>query len=880
MQKKYPIPVIFLSCLLAWQAVAAAEPEQPVIREELRLLTRDYADFRKNQVSNVHYTLSVAVAADSDIFNGTARIGFDLAPGNFSPLTIDFDEGEIVSLTVNGNTADWAYEHWFITVAQESLDTGSNEIVIEYRRPFTTDGDGLHKFTDPENGEIYLYTNFEPYNANRLFPHFDQPNLKAPFTLDVLAPANWQLVSNMREDTVTREEDRNHWQFPATPPISSYLYALHAGPFTMWEEQAGNILMRLFARSALAQYVSTDEWFIPTRQFLAFFQDYYAVPYPLNKYDQIVVPDFNAGAMENFGAVTFNERYISRGEKSIIERSRLAYVIAHEMAHMWFGDLVTMNWWNDLWLNESFATYMGYLALNEASEFNDAWDIFYSNGKANAYRADARVTTHPVAPDDVDTTAEAFASFDTITYQKGSSVLKQLPYFIGEENFRRGVSNYLKEHSYDNATLDDFVNALADSAGMDLDNWKVEWLQKSGANTLRAEFSCDNGQVSAMRLVQTVPDNTAADKILRSQRTLVGLYRYTDNAMVLGNALPVTYSGAVTWVPEVIGEPCPDMVFANENDHAYVNLELDPVSRTTLSEHINDFGSATTRLMLWESLWSSVRDARMPLGDFVGFAFNNLPEERDDNVVRQVSGNLASAFNYYTSFGGQDQMRRLIQDFSLQQLDAAEPGSEIQKIWFDNFLGRAHTGDALDILLALLDGSRVIDGIDIDQDKRWTIVVAMNRFQHGDYEALLAAESVNDPSDQGANFALGARVIRPIEAVKQEYLDAILNAPDTYKMASLRYIVGYLYPVEQQTFQDANAERILAALPGLNDSADERFLNTFAGLIPATCSQDNVARLTAASDAFTDFHPVIIRTILVNLQEDQRCLNIRALLDL
>lgn len=871
----YNLLLLSLAVQPAWSPVACAQ-DAPVLREERQLLARDYAAFRKSQVSNVEYTLSVSVAEDSELFSGIVSIRFDLAQDNVSPLTIDYDQGEILSMSINGVPAEWQYEHWFITIAPEQLSAGPNDVVIAFRRQYTTDGDGFHRFIDPENGETYLYTNFEPYNANRMFPHFDQPNLKAPFMLDVTAPAGWQVISNWRETSVTEQGENRQWQFPATPPLSSYLYSLHAGPFTTWEEQAGEIQLRLFVRNSLAQYVDNTEWFEPARRFLDFYQRFYDVAYPLDKYDQVIVPDFNPGAMENIGAVTYNEIYVSRGIKSYRERSRLAYVIAHEMAHMWFGDMVTMAWWNDLWLNESFATYMGYLALAEASEFTNAWDIFYSSGKASAYRADTRVTTHPIAPENVLTTADAFASFDTITYQKGSAVLKQLPYFIGEESFRRGVSNYLKEHRFGNATLDDFVGALADSAGMNLDTWKKQWLQQSGVNTLRAEFSCKDDQISSLRLVQSVPDNTAADKVLRSQRTLIGLYRYIDNAMLLRNAIPVTYRGAVTWVPEAIGMPCPDLVLPNEDDHAYVDFALDPASRDTLSDHINDFTNITTRLMLWESLWSDVREACISLDDFLTFVYDNLPAESELLVVQQVGSNITAAFNYFTAFGDADGRRDRIERFVLENLDAAESGSEIQRLWFTSLLNLAHTDDALAGLLGLLDGSRTIPGIEIDQDMRWDIVLAANRYQFGDYAALLTAEIARDPTDQGENSALAVKAARPDSAVKDEFLDIVLDAPETYKVASLRFITGYLFPAGQEDLHAARADRIFSALPAVNDRGEERYMNAMLALVRGDCTPDSIARLSAARDISASLHPSIHRAILVNLQDDERCMALKA----
>ena len=870
---RYTLTITLLS-LLTLNANA-----QEITRQFLPYLEQEYAEFRADQVGNVAYSLFVDIDEDADNFSGKVDISFDLAQGNTAPITFDFDQGNVESITVNDSSVEWSYEHWFITVAADKFQEGQNTVSITFTHPFTTDGDGLHKFTDPENGEVYLYTNFEPYKANRFFPLFDQPNLKAPFTLEVLVPEHWKVVSNQRETMSSLEGDLRRWQFPATPTISTYLYSFHAGDFTVWEDDADGIALRLMVRKTLAEYVDTEEWFVPTRQFMAFFQEYFDVPYPLNKYDQVIVPDFNPGAMENLGAVTFNEAYVSRGEKSDRQRLRLAEVIAHEMAHMWFGDLVTMKWWNDLWLNESFATYMGFLALDQASNFNNAWDVFYSRDKSGAYVADDRVTTHPIAPDNVGSTDDAFEVFDLITYEKGSSVLKQLPFFIGEDNFRRGVSNYLKENAYGNATVDNFVDALADSAGRDLSKWQKEWLQESGANTLRTDISCENNTISSLRLLQYVPTNRAADKTLRNQRTLVGFYRYTDNTMLRSSSIPVTYSGPVTWISEAVGLPCPDLVLSNEDDMAYFEMELDPRSLGTLREHINDFPSPTTRLMLWNSLWASVMRSSMSLDDFVDFAISNITKEQNDDVIRQVSGNLASAFNYYSTFGGQNEKRRAIENFIHGQLLDAAPGSEIQKIWYANYTNRAHTPEALDSLLALLDGRNSIEGLEIDQDKRWDIVFTLNRYLHANYEALLESESRLDSSDQGINSAYATRAVRPSLEAKQEFLSMVVDNPDDLKVATLRTILFNLFPPEQTGLLENLADDILQHYGVLNETSLERFLNSYIEILPTTCTQASIDRLAALEDEFAGYRPVLANRFLELQQADERCVSIRRRLD-
>jgi aminopeptidase N len=863
-------------------APAASSTSAGSGRESAAHLTEAYAQFRKAQVSNPAYHVLINLAEGSDSFSATTTIDFDLAAGNTADVTLDFDSGTILGLTVNGAPADYDFERWFITLPAASLAPGHNTVVVDYERPFATDGAGLHKFTDPEDGNEYFYTQFEPYDANRMFPLFDQPDLKAVFTLEVTAPAPWQVITNTRERTIVEQANANgavtnHWAFLPTPVMSSYAFALIAGPYQVWENNANGIPLRLFARQTLAPYVVPDEWFIPTQQSFAFFQQYFEIQYPFGKYDQVIVPDFNFGGMENIAAVTFNEAYVTRGEKSTAQRRSLASVIAHEMAHMWFGDLVTMQWWNGLWLNESFATYMANLALERASSFENVWDSFYTGNKMSAYNADRLVTTHPIELE-VGSTADTLTIIDGITYGKGGSVLKQLPYFIGEENFRIGVRNYLQKHAYGNTTLDDFVGELAAASGINLDQWKQEWLYRSGVNTVQADFTCENDLLTSLRLLQSVPTTTTADKDLRSQRTQIGFYRYTDNAMQLSSSLPFTYSGAVTDVPAAIGLPCPDLVLPNEGDWAYMKINLDNRSFATLNERINDFQNPTTRMMLWQSLWDSVNDFTLTLPQYLDFALANAGAETDDNVARLVFNHIGSTYSYFARFGGHEPELARIEEFLFDQLLAAPAGSELQKIRYDAFVSRAHTPQALDYLQALLDETETIEGLPIDQDKRWDLVIALNRYLFEDYAERLEAETARDGSDQGMNSAFAAHAARPQPEIKAQWLATILDKPGTYKLATLRNVLSVLFPSEQMALLEPERERILAAVPIMNAKSAPEFLDSVAGaLAPATCTQESVDRLAQANTDFAGMQPLIVKAYLVNHQLDEACVRMKAL---
>ncbi len=869
----------------------ASKQAAPLIRQAKPALSAEYAAMRKQQIERVDYQLSVALDSERDLFEGQVTINFDLAAGNVSPVTVDFNNGTVKAVTLNGKPVEWDYNNWFISLAADLFVDGNNSLQINYAHKYSADGSGLYRFKDPETTDVYLYTDFEPYSANRLFPHFDQPNLKAVYELDVVAPLDWTVISVTREHSIVDNEKAKtrHWHFPKSAKISSYIFALHAGPYHMWQDQAGDIPLRLFARQSLAKHIKIDDWFTPTRQSFAFFNEYFSLPYPFVKYDQVIVPDFNSGAMENVGAVTFSEGYVKRGEKTTDDRLRLANVIAHEMAHMWFGNLVTMDWWNGLWLNESFATYMANLELEKASDFDNVWDVFYAKTKQWAYQTDQLVTTHAIELP-VPTTADAFTNFDGITYGKGASVLKQLSHYLGEQQFRKGVSAYLKKYAYQNTSLDDFINELALAADKNLTQWQQQWLYETGLNTITLDFSCDNGLVTKMELLQTAP---AEWPTLRQQRVQVGLYQLQGNSMQLDALIPVTYSGAVTVVTDAAGQQCPDLAYPNVGDWGYVNVQVDDQSLHTLKQHINAFEKPGLRIMLWQNLWDSVRNAEMSLDDYVQFSVTNIADETDKNVVRQVSNSLLSAYSYLTKLSAQKEMdsknkqrfnglRLQIEQFAWQQLLKAEPASDSQKQWFAIGVASTHSSDGLEKAISLLAGDLVIEGLVVDQDKRWQLVIALNHYEYKNYDALLLAEKKRDDSALGAKMAIAAEVIRPQVALKEKWLATVIDSltasePEamTYNLSALRYAMSSFFPAGQQDSVELFSEKILAAMPVIDKQSSPEVIRSYARLMmPSACNKDSVKRLARAIEEFSDLTPITVKAFKVGHQEDQRCVDI------
>lgn len=849
-------------------------------RQNSESLYEDYAKMRAQQVSNVTYNLQVTLDNKTESFAGITDLNFDLAANNQNDLTIDFEMGTVNSVKVNGKPVSFTYEKWFITVPAAELAAGENTVTVDYQRPYATDGSGLHRFVDPENGEVYLYTDFEPYDANRLFPHFDQPDLKAKYTMQVTAPSHWKVITSVRETAIDQQGENSVWNFPESAKFSSYIFSLHAGNYAVWEDKFEDIPLRLFARQSLAEYVKTEEWFKPTKQSFKFFNDYFEVRYPFVKYDQIVAPDFNAGAMENVAAVTFNEGYIARGEKSTRAKMGLANVIAHEMAHMWFGDLVTMRWWNGLWLNESFATYMANLAINEASDFDNAWDVFYSGTKQWAYRSDDSVNTHAIELP-VPSTGDALTNFDGITYGKGASVLKQLPYYLGEENFRVGVSNYLKKFSYKNTELDDFIGELGKAAGKDMTQWTQDWLYNAGLNTIKVNYQCSDNKISQLNIEQTAP---ADYPTLREQRVQVGLYNFADNKMSLTTAIPVTYKGANTEVTAAIGQACPDLVYPNEADWGFVKVDLDDKSLASVEKHINAVESTTMRLMLWQSLSDSVRDANLAADKFVHFAIANIEGETDYNVVRKIAGSLTTALRYLTTATRLEQkdysdLYRDVENLYLRLLEKAEAGSDLQKMWYSRYVSMSKSDNHLKNLLNVLQGEKSYDGLTIDQDKRWNILAQLNRYQHGNYAALLEAEKAKDNSDSGIKSAIYAEVLRPEEQVKAKWFDVVVNNPDNLKLSTLRYIMWGLFPSEQGKLEAPYKAKILAHIPKLNEGSDLELLSAFTGsMLPTACTADSEAELAKLVVEYKDMKPQALKSVKAQHQNVERCVKALKLL--
>ncbi|MFT4861495.1 MAG: aminopeptidase N [Pseudohongiellaceae bacterium] len=865
-------------------ASSQQQPAQAFARPALDQLSQQEAATRKARVSNIAYNLDINLASETDSYSGTVIAQFDLAT-NDGPLDIDFTGGSVNAVTVNGEALTTDYNGFYLLLPNSALQLGANTVSIEYSHPFDQDGTGLHKFTDPEDGNVYLYTYLWPYYSNRLFPNFDQPNLKATYELTVHADPSWQVISAMTEDSVTANGDVATWHFPESEKFSSYIFSLHAGPYQVWEDMAGDVPIRLMARQSLAEYVDVEEWMTYTKSGLAHYGDYFDIHYPFVKYDQVIVPDFLIGAMENVAAVTFSESYVDRGAGNRFNSQRRASTILHEMAHMWFGDLVTMNWWNGLWLNESFATLMSAIAVFEATEFDDLWHDFYLSENLTAISADSAVSTHPIEVE-VASSNDFFNVFDAITYDKGASVLNQLSHYIGRENFRIGVSNYLKQHSWDNTDLADFMSALSNQSGIDLGPWADDWMYQAGVNQIEARYSCDANQIESFAILQTAPDNLPT---IRSQRVQLGLFATDGNGEIAPYAsIAVEINSAETQVPEAIGQPCPELALPNYEGWGYATIKLDNRSVTSL---ISDAALAKTsdpllRSMFWTAMIDAPSNDQLEQAQLLEMLVNSLPAEQNDRIMRQTLSELVGRFNRLERMGAsyaeelasygvmaEQQLWALALEGVFENNDQGYSQSESTlNLRLDNYINLARSDSALSNLISLMNDDFQIQGLTVGQGLRWNIIQRLTNRDHPQARNLLQAEQIRDPSDAGRRAAIAAESALPDTAIKQAWLDRILESETPLPLSNLRASMTSLFPPGQEQFQLDLLPQMTANLEALAQTRDNYYLRTYGqALFSGICDQQGLEILASATANPDALGATLYRFMSENVEDGQNC---------
>jgi aminopeptidase N len=723
-------------------------------------LTRDEARERARLLSVDSYIVDLDLTTGDTVFTSSSTIRFRcLEPGASTFVEVAADA--VTRATLNGDELDLSgFDGGRLTVPNLAAD---NELTVVARCVYSRTGEGLHRFVDPVDGSVYLYTQFETYDAHRMYACFDQPDLKATFQLSVTTPDDWEAVT-----VAPGSRDGGRWTFEASKPMSTYITALVAGPYhratDSYDGPDGPIPLGLYCRRSLAGHLDADELFTVTKQGFDFYHRVFDYPYPFGKYDQLFVPEFNAGAMENAGCVTFLEDYVFRSKVTDTKYERRGETILHEMAHMWFGDLVTMQWWDDLWLNESFATYMSVLCQATSTRWTNAWTTFCNTEKTWAYRQDQLPSTHPIAADarDIETVK---ANFDGITYAKGASVLKQLVAWVGQEEFLAGLRTYFARHEYGNTTLADLLAALHEASGRDLSHWSAEWLETTGVNTLRARLETDaDGNLTECTVLQ---EAAAEHPTLRSHRIAIGFYDLDGGQLVRRERLELDVVGAQTAVPKAVGMRRPDVLLLNDDDLSFAKIRLDERSLAVVREHIGGFTSSLPRALCWAAAWDMTRDAEMPTRDYLTLIRAGIERESDIGVVQSLLAKAQLALSSYADPATRDDARTALADSSLAWMRAAEPGSDLQLAYASAFAGAATTAAHRAVLRGILDGTDVPPGLQVDADLRWTVLIAL--VAAGDAgDAEIDAEATRDNTAAGAKRAATARSSRPTPEAKEE----------------------------------------------------------------------------------------------------------------
>jgi aminopeptidase N len=725
------------------------------------VLTQAEAEQRARRVGQADYELRLDLLAGSSSYRGDLTLRF--AVSGDGPLFIDFRGRRIDLLEVNGRQLVPEWTGYRLKLPATAIDEQMTVRVV-YENDFDTTGDGFHRFVDPEDGEEYLYTNFEPYEAHRLFPCFDQPDIKGRYRVSLVAPAGWLALANAPLQASSETADgRVLHEFAESELFSTYLMAVACGPYASQYRQHGDLRLGVHARRSMEGYLveQAPEILEVTAQGMDFYSDLFDRAYPFAKYDQIFVPEYNSGAMENVGLVTYNEAYLFRDPPTNDQRLDRAEVLLHELTHMWFGNLVTMRWWDDLWLNESFATYLAYLGLTEATRFTEAWKAFNADMKRWAYQQDQLGTTHPIAGNAADTEI-AFLNFDGITYGKGAAALKQLVKAIGREAFRDGLRLYFRRHAWGNATLRDFLACLEESSGRSLAEWARLWLETPSLNTLAVEWRADGDRIADLCVRQSAPEE---HPYLRPHAFDIGLAREDGGRLVI-DTLPVALDGAEHLVSAAIGLPAPEFVFANHGDHAYAKVILDQASLAYVRQRLHRVDDALLRELLWMSLWEMVRDCQLRSTDFVQICREQLPRESDSDILSLVLDRLTVAVARYLP---DDRLLSEAHACFLTAIDnlAAAAANDGRILWARSAIAVAANRADVEQLVEMVDDGRIGD-FSFDQEMRWGICIKAAAHGLPIADEWLEREASRDGSDRGRRAVLTATAARPDAASKSE----------------------------------------------------------------------------------------------------------------
>ena len=842
-------------------------------------VTRAEAAERSQLISVDGYDVDLDLIGGAETFASTTTVAFRSRQAGASTW-IDLIAPEVLSVNLNGRelVPDDVFDGNRIRL--DDLEP-ENVLIVRARCAFMRTGEGLHRFVDPVDDEVYLYTQFESADARRMYACFEQPDLKAPFTLHVRAPQHWVVVSNAPDPEQTSLGDgTTRWDFPATPRMSTYITALVAGPYysvhDVYDGPHGSYPLRIFCRTSLAEFLDPDDIFLLTKQGFAFFEEEFGVPYPFVKYDQLFVPEFNAGAMENAACVTFLEDLVFRSRVTDAAYEQRANTILHEMAHMWFGDLVTMKWWDDLWLNESFAEWAAHHANVNATRYTDAWTTFSNQRKAWAYRQDQLPSTHPIAADMVDLDAVR-VNFDGITYAKGASALRQLVAWVGEDNFRKGINAYFTKHAWGNTELPDLLSELEAASGRDLSGWTAEWLQTSGVNLMRPDLDvAEDGTYRSVAILQeppAMPEGVAPT--LRSHRMALGLYDLTNGGLVRRERIELDVVGPRTEVPQLAGAKVPDLLLLNDDDLTFTKVRLDDRSWRAAVSHVGDLVDSMPRALVWGAAWDMVRDAEVPTGEYVDLVIAGLPRETDIGVVQQTLRQVRTAVDLFaTPEHRPEYVARLAATLD-GLMRSADPGSDHQLAFVRAFTSLATSDADLRTVSGLLDGSVVLEGLAVDADLRWSLLQRLAATGRAELDAI-EAELERDNTATGRRQAAIARAARPSLEAKDLAWAEMMERTDLPNAILEANIAGFVQPDQVDLLSHFRTRFFDEIVRAWDAQTMEMGQSLAMGLYPSLVVDAKTVRETDDFLRRDDLNPALRRLVVEGRDGVSRSLRARA----
>ncbi|WP_025274898.1 aminopeptidase N [Haloglycomyces albus] len=774
-------------------------------------LTQAEAQRRAELLDVDSYTVAFDLTghAEGNTFEAETTVVFDCTePG--ADTFIDIAAQSLNKATLNGKELDIAGYTDSDGLKVPGL-AEHNTLVVNANCEYSTDGQGLHRMTDPVDNETYLYSQFEVADAQRAFACFDQPDLKAAFTFVVRAPQHWKVLSNMPVGSEETHGEVTTTTFEPSVRMSPYITALCAGPYVGVTDTHDGIDLGVWCRKSMEEHLDAEGVFTVTKQGFDHFHRHFGERYPLPKYDQIFAPEYNFGAMENFGCITIAESaFLFRSQVTDFELEQRANVILHEMAHMWFGDLVTMRWWDDLWLNESFAEWASHWANTEATEYTGAWTTFLAARKNWGYAADQQPTTHPVYTE-MEDTAAVQSNFDGITYAKGASILKQLVAYVGIDPFLQGLRAYFAKHKFDNAVFDDLLTELEAASGRELKEFAATWLKTAGVSTLRPDISVDDkGDFSKVSVVQTAP---ADHPTLRTHRIAIGLYDLEGGKLIRRQREEIDVTGAETQVDALVGVKQPDLLLLNDDDLTYAKLRLDEKSLVTAIDHTSDLADSLPRALVWAATWDMLRDAEIGATKYLNMAITSLPKETDINVVTVEQRHVGTAL-LYADPEKRSELRQRWAGAAKQAMDSSPAGSDMQRSWARAFVNASRSDGDIATVRAWLDGKDVPEGLAVDADLRWQLITVLALTGHAG-EDLIDTELAGDDTAEGKRLATLARATIPTVDAKARAWERLVS-PDSENYVRRATMQGFA-PMDQEELVQPYLRKYLEAVPAMWD---------------------------------------------------------------